>query len=374
MSLSPKTGRLKVGVVGFGYWGPKLARNFSEIPEADLAWVVDRDEARLNKARSQYLNLNVSPNYDQMLASDVEAVVIATPIRTHYALAKAALSAGKHVLVEKPLTASSREAEELIRLAEGRGLTLMVGHTFIYNNAVRLLGEVVASGELGEICYVDTARLNLGLFQNDINVVWDLAPHDVSILLYVLRQEPFLVSARGKCTVLPNIHDVAYIEFRFPNDLMAHSHLSWLDPCKVRRVTIVGTKKMVVYNDVQDTEKIRIYDKGVQQPYETDRFNDFHLTYRYGSVTIPHIPLQEPLNAQCRHFIECIQTGRRPLTDGQSGLAVVRILEAIDQSLAHGGTNQRVGPAQSPGISLNGLADRPTARGPDVRRPGGGTS
>ncbi len=356
MGTSSRTDRTKVGVVGFGYWGPKLARNFSEIPEADLAWVVDRDEARLTKAQGQYPGLRVGTDYDQMLASDVEAVVVATPIRTHYALAKAALLAGKHVLVEKPLTASSAEAEELIRLAEARGLTLMVGHTFIYNNAVRLLREVVAGGEIGDVCYVDTARLNLGLFQNDINVVWDLAPHDISILLYVLGQDPLVVSARGKCTVLPNIQDVAYIEFRFPNDLLAHSHLSWLDPCKVRRVTIVGTKKMVVYNDVQDTEKIRIYDKGVQHPYETDRFNDFHLTYRYGSVTIPHIPLQEPLNVQCRHFLECIRTGNRPMTDGYSGLTVVRVLEAIDRSLARGGTTEPVRPVQVPGTSPNGTS------------------
>lgn len=366
MNPSQEIRRVKVGVVGFGYWGPKLVRNFSEIAEADMAWVVDRDEGRLNKARSQYPNLIVATDYDQMLASDVEAVVIATPIRTHYALARAALLAGKHVLVEKPITASSREAQELIRLAEARGLTLMVGHTFLYNNAVRLLREIVASGELGEVCYVDTARLNLGLFQRDINVVWDLAPHDVSILLYVLQQEPVFVSARGKCTVLPNIHDVAYIEFRFPNDLLAHSHLSWLDPCKVRRVTIVGSKKMVVYNDLQDAEKIRIYDKGVQQPYETDRFNDFHLTYRYGSVTIPHIPMQEPLNAQCRHFLECIQTGQRPMTDGESGLAVVRILEAIDRSLTHG-TTERV--IQPQAISPNGSAGQTAGRRTDGQTP-----
>jgi predicted dehydrogenase len=362
MKLSGGTDRVKVGVAGFGYWGPKLVRNFSEIPEADMAWVVDRDETRLAKARSQYPGLEVGTDYDRMLASDVEAVVVATPIRTHYPLARAALLAGKHVLVEKPLTAASAEAEELTRLAETSGLTLMVGHTFIYNNAVRLIREIVSSGEIGDVCYVDTARLNLGLFQNDINVVWDLAPHDISVLLYILGQEPIRVSARGKCTILPNIHDVAYIEFRFQNDLLAHSHLSWLDPCKVRRVTIVGTKKMVVYNDVQDTEKVRIYDKGIQQPYETDRFNDFHLTYRYGSVTIPHIPLQEPLNVQCRHFLECIRTGSRPMTDGHSGLQVVRILEAIDQSLARGGATLPV-----PATNLNGLTPEP----PNPERPMG---
>jgi len=246
------------------------------------------------------------------------------------------------VLVEKPLTANSAEAQDLIHIADERGLTLMVGHTFEYNGAIRKLREIVMSGEIGDVYYVDAARLNLGLFQRDINVLWDLAPHDLSILLYVLGQEPIEVSARGSSSVRPGVHDVAYVELRFPNNIMAHLHVSWLDPCKVRRITIVGSKKMVVCNDLSDGEKIRIYDKGVDSPYETDHFNDFHLQYRYGSVTIPWVPFREPLRVECEHFLECIRTGERPQSDGIVGMKVVRILEQADMSLQNGGTRERV--------------------------------
>lgn len=334
--------RLRVGVVGFGYWGPKLVRNFNDIPDADLAWVVDRDPARLARVRADYPAAHTSDSFDGLLASDVDAVVIATPIRTHYALARAALLAGKHVLVEKPLTASAGESEELTRLADRLGRTLMVGHTFQYNPAIRALREIVASGELGDIYYVDAARLNLGLFQPDINVLWDLAPHDLSILLYVLGRDPIEVSARGNAHVRRNVHDVAYVELRFPGDVLAHLHVSWLDPCKVRRVTIVGSRKMVVCNDLSETEKIRIYDKGVDCPYETDQFSDFHLQYRYGGINIPHVPSQEPLRVQCEHFLDCIRTGARPHSDGVIGTKVVRILEQADKSLHNGGGREPV--------------------------------
>ncbi|TAK34879.1 MAG: Gfo/Idh/MocA family oxidoreductase [Chloroflexota bacterium] len=335
---------MKIGVVGFGYWGPKLVRNLSEMPEVDLTCVVDLDPQRLQQVNAQYSSLNTSRDFDKLLRSDVEAVIIATPIRTHFRLAKAALLAGKHVMVEKPLTASSGEAAELTELANARGLTLMVGHTFEYNGAVRALRDIVASGELGDIYYVDAARLNLGLFQKDINVLWDLAPHDVSILLYVLQLDPIAVSARGSTHVTPGTHDVAYLEVRFPNGILAHMHVSWLDPCKVRRVTIVGSKKMVVYNDVQEVEKIRIYDKGVERPYETDRFDDFPLTYRYGGVAIPHVLCPEPLRVQCEHFVQCVRTGSRPQSDGEVGFKVVRILEMADRSLHSGGDRVSVMP------------------------------
>lgn len=329
---------MKVGIVGYGYWGPKLARNLAEMPDVDLVGIADRDLSRLERVRTQYPWLTVGREAEDLLdRPDVDAVVIATPIRTHYKLARQALLAGKHVMVEKPLTANGDEAEELASLADQRGLTLMVGHTFQYNPAVRALAELIASGELGEVYYVDAARLNLGIFQPDINVLWDLAPHDISILLDVLGAEPTLVSARGAASVRRDVHDVAYLELRFPGDLMAHVHLSWLDPCKVRRVTVVGSKKMVVYNDVSDVEKIRIYDKGVDRPYETDKFDDFHLTYRYGSLQIPYIPFDEPLRAQCQHFVDCAATGRRPQSDGHMGARVVRILELADRSLHNGG-------------------------------------
>ena len=333
-------GAVKVAVVGYGYWGPKLVRNFAEMPEADLGYVVDLDETRLARVRRQYPAVRTSADYGEVLRSDVAAVVVATPIRTHFRMAKAALEAGKHVLVEKPLTADSAEAEELVDLAERRGLVLMAGHTFVYNAAVRALREIVASGEIGDVYYVDTARLNLGLFRTDINVLWDLAPHDVSILRYVLQREPVSVSARGSANVTRSVQDVAYVEMRFSDDVIAHLHLSWLDPCKVRRVTIVGSKKMLVYNDVSETEKIRIYDKGVDRPFETDRFADFHMAYRHGSQTIPHVEVPEPLRVQCEHFVHCSRTGDRPLTDGRDALQVVRILEQADRSLQNGGARE----------------------------------
>ena len=337
------SGPVALGVVGFGYWGPKLVRNLSEMTSAELVWVTDLDEQRLNRVSAQYPSVRTSNDFGEMLRSDIEGVIVATPIRTHYALAKAALEAGKHVMVEKPLTATSAEAEDLVRIAEREGLALMVGHTFQYHAAIRSLRDIVASGEIGDVCYVDCARLNLGLFQSDINVLWDLAPHDLSILLYVLQQEPTAVSARGSSTVTPGVHDVAYVELRFPGNVLAHVHLSWLDPCKVRRVTIVGTKKMVVCNDLADVEKIRVYDKGVERPYETDKFSDFPLTYRYGDVHIPFIPFQEPLRVQCEHFVDCIRTGATPLSNGRVGLQVVRILEQADHSLNNGGAREPLG-------------------------------
>lgn len=343
---------VKVGIVGFGYWGPKLVRNISEMPDATLAWVADLDPARLERVRASYPGVTTTQDYREMLMSDVDAVIVATPIRTHYRLARETLLAGKHVMVEKPLTATSAEAEDLTHLADNRRLTLMVGHTFEYNSAIRALRDIVASGELGEIYYVDAARLNLGLFQADINVLWDLAPHDLSILLYVLQRDPIAVSARGSSSVRPGIHDVVYVEVRFPDNLMAHIHLSWLDPCKVRRVTIVGSKKMVVCDDLAEIEKIRIYDKGVDRRYETDQFSDFHLAYRYGGVSIPYIPLEEPLRVQCEHFVECIRTGARPQSDGHVGTKVVRILEQADKSLKNGGERERLLPSEWRDLSL----------------------
>jgi predicted dehydrogenase len=326
-----------VGVIGLGYWGPKLVRNLNDAPNTSLTWVADLDSARLDRAKAQYPGVHVTTDYRQLLSSDVEAVIIATPIRTHYQIARAALLSSKHVLVEKPLAATSDEAADLIDLAEHRSLTLMVGHTFIHNPAIRALRDIVKSGELGEIYCVDMARLNLGIFHSDVNVLWDLAPHDLSILLYILQNEPIEISVQGRASVNRRVHDIAYLALSFQNDLMAHIHVSWLSPCKVRQVTIVGSKKMVVCDDLKETEKIRIYDKGVDKPYETDQFTDFPLSYRYGSVTIPHIPLQEPLQVQCRHFADCILSGVRPETDGYDGLRVVRILERADMSLQGNG-------------------------------------
>jgi predicted dehydrogenase len=335
---------LDVGVVGVGYWGPKLVRNLHEIPGISLRWVIDRDEHRLQRIGQQYPAVRTSTEFEDLLRSNVDAVVIATPIRTHHAIAKAALLSGKHVMIEKPLAASSAECRELIEIAEARGLTLMVGHTFEYNSSVRALRDIVASGELGEIFYIDSARLNLGLFHRDVNVIWDLAPHDLSIFLYVLQRDAVSISARGAAHIQAGVHDVAFLDLRFPGNVLGNIHVSWLNPCKTRSVTIVGSKKMVVCNDLEEAEKIRIYDKGVnipfetdQLPFETDRFQDFHLSYRYGAITIPHVPFQEPLRTQCEHFLDCIRTGQRPQSDGYVGMEVVRLIEAANQSLQRGG-------------------------------------
>lgn len=334
--------QVKVGVLGAGYWGPKLIRNFHEIPSADMAMVCDLRQDRLAHVRELYPAVRVTTDYQELLRSDVEAVAIATPIPTHHRLAREALLAGKHVLVEKPLTANSEEAEDLVNLAEKRGLSLMVGHTFEYNPAVEYLRRIIAAGELGRIYYINATRVNLGIFQPDINVVWDLAPHDVSILLFILGMLPVNVSARGAAYVRPRIHDVAYLTLHFPNEIMADIRVSWLDPCKIRRITVVGSKKMVVYDDVEPTEKIKIYDKGVDVPPYSDTLEEFHLSYRYGDITTPAIPNVEPLRVECEHFLHCVRTGERPRSDGRDGLEVVRILEAATRSLLNGGMRERV--------------------------------
>ena len=327
---------VRIGVIGCGYWGPQLIRNFSELPEADLVAVADPRPARLEYVHSRYDRVLALADHEQLLASNVEAVVVATPIRTHHKLARAALLAGKHVLVEKPLAASVEEALDLVTLANQLGLTLMTGHTFLYNPAVAELRRIVRSGEIGRVFYVDAARLNLGLFNPSANVVWDLAPHDISILVDILGHAPVAVSARGSCCVQPGVHDVAYIGLTFPDGVGAQIHVSWLDPAKVRRITVVGDDKMVVYNDVSLGEKIRVYDKGVTTPV-TDNFGEIQLSYRYGAITIPYIEWQEPLRFECADFLRSIRTGQAPVTDGYQGLVVVAVLEAAIESIRNGG-------------------------------------
>jgi predicted dehydrogenase len=327
-----------IGVIGAGYWGPKHVRNFQELAGARVVMVADLDERRLAAIQAQHPSVRMTTQYRYLLDStEVDALVVATPVSTHAGLARQALLAGKHVLVEKPLAASSDEVEALIRLAERSRRVLMVGHTFLYNPAVRALRELVQSGELGQIYYVHAQRLNLGLFQRDVNVVWDLAPHDVSIFTYVLGANPIAVGAHGSAYVQPGIEDVAYLQVEYPDRVRGAVHVSWLDPNKVRRITVVGSKQMAVYDDVATLEKIRIYDKGVQAPPHTGSFGEFQLSYRYGAITIPHLPSMEPLRLECQHFLDCIQDGATPLTDGQHGLQVVRVLEAAQASLRSGG-------------------------------------
>ncbi len=333
---------IKVGAIGYGYWGPNLVRNFVENPSSEVVIVADLKKERLAKIKSTYPQVEVTSDYHDIFNKGLNAVVIATPPTTHYPLAKECLEHGLHVLVEKPITLDSKQAEELIELSKQNGLILMVGHTFEYNGAVHTLKQLIDSGELGQIYYVDAARLNLGLFQRDLNVLWDLAPHDISILLYILGQAPLSVSAHGMPFVNEGIQDVVYMNLVFPNNILAHIHVSWLDPCKVRRVTVVGSKKMVVYNDIESLEKIRIYDKGVEKPPYTNTFGDFQLSYRYGDVVIPNIRLSEPLQKECQHFLDCIINHCEPQSGGENGLQVVKIIEAAQRSLSENGRHQEV--------------------------------
>ncbi|MBM3187462.1 MAG: Gfo/Idh/MocA family oxidoreductase [Chloroflexi bacterium] len=333
---------IRVGVVGCGYWGPKLVRNFQAIPGADMHIVADTREERLEHIRGLYPGVRTTTDYAELLRSPVEAVAVVTPVSTHFDMAREALLHDKHVLVEKPLTTDSDEAQELIELAERRGRVLMVGHTFEYNPAVEYLKNYVANGDLGRVFYVDCTRVNLGIFQKDINVIWDLAPHDVSILLYILGLAPSRVSAHGAAYVQPGIEDVAYVTLGFPNGVMADIRVSWLDPCKIRRITVVGSKKMIVYDDVEPSEKIRIYDKGVEAPPYSDTLEEFRLSYRYGDITTPAISEAEPLELECKHFLECIRSGQPSRSDGHVGWQVVRILEAAQESLRAGGVAQEI--------------------------------
>jgi predicted dehydrogenase len=333
---------IKIGVIGCGYWGPNLIRNFVELPTSDVVVVADLKDERLSNIVARYPKIMVTKNYKDLFSQGLDAVVIATPPVTHYPLAKESLEHGLHVLVEKPITINSQYAEELIQLAAENNVVLMVGHTFEYNSAVHTLKHLIDSGELGQIYYVDTARLNLGLFQRDLNVLWDLAPHDISILLYILGQHPISVSAHGMPCVFEGIHDVVYIDMIFPDNILAHIHVSWLDPCKVRRTTVVGSKKMVVYNDIENSEKIKIFDKGIDKPPYTHSFADFQFSYRYGDVLIPNIRFSEPLRQECQHFLECIQNHSEPQSCGREGLEVVKVLEAAQKSLDKNGSYQEV--------------------------------
>jgi predicted dehydrogenase len=304
--------------------------------------VCDLKQERLDHIQGRYPSVKTSRDYHDLLASDAEAIVIATPVATHYKLALECLQAGKHVLIEKPLTCASREAVEIVAAGEKAGKVVMTGHTFVYNPAVVALKNIIASGEIGRIYYVSATRVNLGLYQPDINVVWDLAPHDVSILLDVLGMEPVAASARGGMYVKPGVHDVAYLTLYFNDGVMADMRVSWLDPSKIRLLTIVGSKKMIIYDDIEPVEKIKIFDKGVDvQPY-TDTYEEFHLAYRYGDVVAYPLKWEEPLKLECMHFIECVREGKTPHSDGRMGLKVVQVIEAAQKSLLNGGLREEI--------------------------------
>ena len=329
---------IRVGAIGCGYWGPNLIRNFVEIPEAKLVAVADLDGERLLHIRSRFPEIEVATqDYEDFFQLGLDAVVIATPPQTHFRLARQCLEHGLHVLVEKPLTLESRDAEELIEVARKHDRILMVGHTFEYNPAVRALKEIIDSGKIGEIYYIDAVRASLGLYQTSTNVLWDLAPHDISILRYIVGAEPVSVSIHGTQCVQEGVTDVAYAALTFPGGIMAHIRMSWLDPHKTRRITVVGSEKMVIYDDVESLEKIKIYDKGVKVMRHTDTYGDFQFAYHYGDVVSPYIRFDEPLRLQCLHFLDCIRENKKPQTDGLNGLRVTQILEAAERSLTNNG-------------------------------------
>jgi predicted dehydrogenase len=346
---------LAVGVVGCGYWGPNLVRNLKALSGCHLKAMCDVSEARLKYLRLLYSDVEGVTDYEHLLnGMGLEAVVVATPVRHHYSVAKASLLAGKHTLIEKPMAVSSAECEELIEIAKHNGLVLMVGHTFLYSAPVLKITEIVQAGDIGEIRYINSRRLNLGLYQRDINVAWDLAPHDISIILHVLGELPQVVNCQGNAHLTPGIEDVTNISLGFRNKRFASIQSSWLEPRKVREMTIVGTRRMIVYDDLETNEKIRIYDVRVERPPHYDTFADFHYSYHYGDSYIPYIKQEEPLKVECQHFLDCIENGTKPLTGGQEGLDLVRVLEAASLSLKKDGAPVSFSPSRGTVSGRNG--------------------
>lgn len=328
---------MNVAIVGLGYWGPNLVRNLYETRSCERLICCDLDAKKLERIKLRYPSVETETDFLSLLdLPDLNAVVIATPVSEHYHLALAALKTGRHVFVEKPFTASSREAEALIREADGHRLVLMVGHTFEYSPPVLKIKSLIEAGELGKVFFISASRVNLGLHQKDVSVIWDLAPHDFSILFFWLGEQPNRVSALGKDYVQRGIPDVAFINLEFPSGCIAHVQVSWLAPSKLRRTAIVGSNKMLVYDDTENFEKVKIYDKGVDYK-DPETFGEYQLSYRTGDVISPRLDTFEPLNYEMKHFIECCQKGTKPKTDGQNGLRVVRVLEAAEKSLRLGG-------------------------------------
>jgi predicted dehydrogenase len=334
---------INIGVVGVGYWGVKLARNFHELAGASLKIAADLKPERLDEVNQLFPDVATTSKYENVL-KQVEGVVIATQVHSHHRLAKAALEAGRHVMVEKPMTAKASQARELVDLAKKNKLTLMVGHTFVYNPAVEVVRKIVQSGELGEIFYINATRANLGLLQPDINVMWDLAPHDISMLSYILGKDPVTVRAHGAVYVntRSKLHEVVYLNLNFES-ILANLRLSWLDPVKQRRVTIVGSKKMLVYDDILDN-KVVVFDKGVELPPYTDTLTEaeFRASYRHGEEVSYPVEWVEPLRTECNQFLECIRTGCPSPSGGDEGLRVVQILETAQRSLVNHGCELKV--------------------------------
>ncbi|HYR90313.1 MAG TPA: Gfo/Idh/MocA family oxidoreductase [Terriglobia bacterium] len=327
---------VNIGVIGCGYWGPNLIRNLIKVKDCQVVAIADQNPERIEQVRYLSPAMKGTTVAEELVGSDaIDAIVIATPISTHFDLARACLECGKHVFIEKPMTTTSEEARELIRLAHQYEKVLMVDHTFIYSGAVQKLRQLIDDGELGEIYYYDSVRLNLGLFRPDSNVLWDLAPHDFSLLTYLLDKKPVRVSASGSCPVRWNgwkQESIVYVGIELENAAQAHFHLNWLSPVKLRRTLIGGSRKMVIYDHLDSDNQVKIYDKGVEIREDQERYKAL-VQYRMGDVLVPKVDQTEPLEVACRHFIQCIQTGERPVTDGYAGLRVVELLEAADQSM-----------------------------------------
>jgi predicted dehydrogenase len=348
-------GGVKVAVIGCGYWGPNLVRTLVELPGVEVQAVVDCDPIRLEHARARYPQIEVfGEDYTDLFALDLDAVAVCTPAETHFEIARACLEAGLDVFVEKPLATSVTDAQHLAELADTLGRVLMVGHIGAYNPAVGALRDMVRRGVLGEVAYIDAVRVGLGLFHPTLNVVWDLAPHDVAIFMYLLGEAPTSVSTRGIACVESSIEDVAYMTLTFPSGVLAHARMSWMDPCKTRRITVVGKEKMVVYDDLENHEKLRIHDKSVEAIRRTDSFGEFQFAYHYGSIVSPYVHFDEPLRLECLHFVDCVSGRACPRTDGENGLAVVKVIEAAQQSLKAGGAQVSIPTTAGNGAATSG--------------------
>lgn len=331
---------IKIGVIGCGYWGPNLIRNLNAQPGCDLAYISDLDENRLRHVGLLYPGTRKTTDYTEILRDpEVVAVVVATPMSTHYRLGMEVLAAGKHLFLEKPMATNAEDCRNLNRAAAERGLQVMVGHTFVYAPAVRKIKQLMDAGELGDMYYVNMSRVNLGIFQKDANVVWDLVPHDVAMLNFLFGADPVSVSAVGHCYVQRDleIEDVAFVTLEYPGGCLAHIHVSWLDPNKIRNCTFVGSRKMLVYDDVSPAEKIRVYDKGVDVQPHYESFGEFQLLYRSGDVFIPRLDTVEPLKAETGHFLEVISGATSSLSSGTDGLKVVQVLEGACLSMKDDG-------------------------------------
>jgi predicted dehydrogenase len=328
---------LQVAVVGVGGWGKNLARNYYQIPECSLRYICDLDQKKLEQLRSQLPGTTPTTRFEDLLEdAELQAIVIATTAATHYRLCRAALQAGKDVYVEKPFVLALSEGEELIELAAREGRILMVGHLLEYHPVINRLKRMIDSKELGDIYYIYSQRVNLGTVRNDENALWNFAPHDISSVLYLLGLEPSDVAARGQSYLQPGIEDTVFLTLNFNGRSMAHIHVSWLDPHKIRKITIVGSKKMAVFDDIESTEKLKIYDKSAEQNVSYNSFAEY-VTLRFGDITIPHLKVEEPLRLECQHFLDSLRERRQPLSDGADGLRVLRILEAAQRSLKANG-------------------------------------